>query len=506
MEQTDNNLVLKMTQIDKRFPGVHALTTVDFDLRRGEVHVLLGENGAGKSTLIKILCGAYQPDSGEILLNGKPVRIESPIDGQHMGISVVYQEFNLVPKLTVAENIFLGRQPMRNGLIDWSRMNQDANKLLAELHVDYIDPKIQVGALGVAQQQMVEITKALSLNASILVMDEPTAALSDREIDDLFRIIRMLKERDVSFIYISHRLEEVSIVGDRVTVLRDGQLVGTVPVDKDLTIDRMIRMMIGRDLKEKFPKEKVDIGDELLRVENLGRGKAVRNVSFTLHRGEILGIAGLVGAGRTETARLIFGADEHDTGKVFVEGKEIKVSSPSDSISYGVGFLTEDRKAQGLVLKMTVGQNITLAALDTLFPGTPIIQPALERQVSDRYVRDMRVRTPSLDQKVQFLSGGNQQKTVIAKWLCTQSRILIFDEPTRGIDVGAKVEVYQLMTELIKQGAGIIMISSEMPEILGMSDRILVMCEGTLAGELQREEATEESILRFAMGGSCDNV
>jgi ribose transport system ATP-binding protein len=492
-----------MTQIDKRFPGVHALSKVDFDLRQGEVHVLLGENGAGKSTLIKILCGAYQPDSGEILLHGKPVRIESPHDGQMQGISVVYQEFNLIPLLSVAENIFMGRQPMKNGMIDWNKMNQDAARLLAELHVD-IDPRVQVRSLGVAQQQMVEITKALSLNASIIVMDEPTAALTEREIDELFRTIRTLKEKGVSIIYISHRLEEVGVIGDRVTVLRDGQLVGTAEV-KDVTIDDMIRMMIGRTLKDKFPKQNVECGDELLRVENLGRGDVVRNVSFSLRRGEILGIAGLVGSGRTELARLIFGADEHDTGKIFVEGKEVKISSPADAIRHGIGFLTEDRKAQGLVLKMTVGQNITLSAMDALFPDSMLLQPRLERQVADRYVRDMRVRTPSLEQKVQFLSGGNQQKTVIAKWLCSRSRILIFDEPTRGIDVGAKVEVYQLMTELIRQGAGVIMISSEMPEVLGMADRIMVMHEGEVAGFLTREEATEEKILRYAMGGVLEN-
>ncbi len=503
MSQNNHDVVLKMTQIDKRFPGVHALCDVDFELRRGEVHVLLGENGAGKSTLIKILCGAYQPDSGEIRLHGKPIRIESPYDGQMQGIAVVYQELNLIPLLSVAENIFLGRQPMRGQLIDWNKMNADATKLLAELHVD-IDPRVQIRTLGVAQQQMVEITKALSLNASIIVMDEPTAALTEREIDELFHTIRMLKERGVSIIYISHRLEEVGIVGDRITVLRDGQLVGTVNV-KDVTIDDMIRMMIGRTLKDKFPKELVECGNELLRVEHLTRGKAVRDVTFTLRCGEILGIAGLVGSGRTELARLIFGADPPDSGQTYIDGEEVKIASPSDAINHGIGFLTEDRKGQGLVLKMTVNHNITLAALEALFPNTSVLNLKLEREVANKYVNDMRVRTPSLEQKVQFLSGGNQQKAVIAKWLCSRSKILIFDEPTRGIDVGAKVEVYQLMTELIKQGAGIIMISSEMPEVLGMSDRIMVMHEGAVGGFLDRDEATEEKILRFAMGGVREN-
>jgi ribose transport system ATP-binding protein len=315
----------------------------------------------------------------------------------------------------------------------------------------------------------------------------------------------MLKERGVSIIYISHRLEEVSQIGDRVTVLRDGQLVGTRDI-KGMTVDDMIRMMIGRTLKDKFPKQEVERGPELLRVENLGRHGAVHDVSFTLHRGEILGISGLVGSGRTEMARLLFGADEHDTGEIYVEGKRVSITSPSDAIEHGIGFLTEDRKAQGLVLKMTVHHNITLAAMDALFPNSRLLNLAVERQEAERYVREMRVRTPSLEQKVQFLSGGNQQKTVIAKWLCSRSRILIFDEPTRGIDVGAKVEVYQLMTELIKQGAGVIMISSEMPEILGMSDRILVMHDGTISGELLRTEATEERILRYAMGGVGEHV
>jgi ribose transport system ATP-binding protein len=495
--------VLKMVQIDKRFPGVHALSKVDFELRRGEVHCLLGENGAGKSTLIKILSGAYQPDSGEIYLHGKPVRIENPHDGQMMGISVVYQELNLVPVLSVAENMFLGRYPMTNGMVDWNRMYTEARTLLQELHAD-LDVRLAIRDFGVAQQQVVEISKALGLNASIIVMDEPTAALTDREIDELFRTINTLKAKGVSIIYISHRLEEVPVIGDRVTVLRDGELVGTRDV-KGITQNDMIRMMIGRDLKEKFPKEKIERGGELLRVEGLGRGDAVNDVSFTLHKGEILGLSGLVGAGRTEVARLIFGADEHDRGKIFIEGEEAHISKPSDAIKYGIGFLTEDRKAQGLVLVLSVAHNVTLAAMEALFPNSPLINLGRERQQAEYYVKAMRVRTPSLYHRVQFLSGGNQQKTVVAKWLCSHSRILIFDEPTRGIDVGAKVEVYQLMNELVKEGAGIIMISSEMPEILGMSDRILVMHGGQVMGELSPREATEEKILRLAMGGIEDD-
>lgn len=495
----NGDIVLKMVKIDKRFPGVHALNKVDFELRRGEVHCLLGENGAGKSTLIKILSGAYQPDSGEIYLHGKPVRIENPHDGQMMGISVVYQELNLVPMLSVAENMFLGRYPLKNGMVDWDRMYNEARALLKELHAD-LDVRLAVRDFGVAQQQMVEISKALGLNASIIVMDEPTAALTDREIEELFCTINTLKQKGVSIIYISHRLEEVPIIGDRVTVLRDGELVGTRDV-KGLTQDDMIRMMIGRELKEKFPKEKIQRGEELLRVEGLGRGNVVNDVSFTLHKGEILGISGLVGAGRTEMARLIFGADEPDRGKIFIEGKEVQISKPADAIKHGIGFLTEDRKAQGLVLVLSVAHNVTLAALESLFPNSALMQLNREREAADYYVKAMRVRTPSLYHRVQFLSGGNQQKTVVAKWLCSRSKILIFDEPTRGIDVGAKVEVYQLMNELVKEGAGIIMISSEMPEILGMSDRILVMHGGRIMGELLPHEATEEKILRLAMGG-----
>jgi ribose transport system ATP-binding protein len=500
----NGDIVLRMDKIDKRFPGVHALNQVDFDLRRGEVHALVGENGAGKSTLIKILSGAYQPDSGDIQLRGETVRIGSPHDGQMQGISVVYQELNLIPMLSVAENMFLGRYPMSNGMVDWNQMYRDARELLRELHAD-IDVRLPVRDFGVAQQQMVEISKALGLKASIIVMDEPTAALTDREIDELFRSIKTLKDKGVSVIYISHRLEEVPIIADRITVLRDGELVGPRDVE-DVTQDDIIRMMIGRELTDKFPKEQVERGDELLRVEGLGRGHEVRDVSFTLRHGEILGISGLVGAGRTEMVRLLFGADEHDSGKIFVEGEEAHISKPSDAITQGIGLLTEDRKAQGLVLVLSVAHNVTLAAFEALFPNSPLLNLRAERQQADEYVKAMHVRTPSLDHQVQFLSGGNQQKTVVAKWLCSRSKILIFDEPTRGIDVGAKVEVYQLMNELVKRGAGIIMISSEMPEILGMSDRILVMHGGTITGELSPEEATEEKILRLAMGGIEENV
>ena len=498
-----HEVVLKMSNIEKSFPGVHALKGVSFELRKGEVHVLLGENGAGKSTLIKILSGAYKPDAGDIFLGGERIRIESPLDGQARGISVVYQEFNLIPTLSVAENIFLGRQPMNGKFVDWRRMNEDAEHLLRELQSP-IDPRVMVGSLGVAQQQMVEIAKALSINAKIIVMDEPSATLSDREIDRLFETIRTLQSKGVSIIYISHRLEEVKIIGDRVTVLRDGELVGTEDIAA-LSVDDMIRMMIGRTLSDQFPKEQIAFGEELLRVEGLGRGKAVRDVTFSLKQGEILGVAGLVGSGRTELARLIFGADYHDSGKVFVDGEHVLITDPTVAIDLGIGLLPEDRKGQGLVLQMSVAQNTTLAAMSALFPKTFVLRPKVEREAADRYVRSMRVRTPSLDQYVEFLSGGNQQKTVIAKWLCSQSRILIFDEPTRGIDVGAKVEVYQLMTELVRSGAAIIMISSEMPEILGMSDRILVMSEGKMMGELSREEATEEKILRLAMGGTIEN-
>jgi ribose transport system ATP-binding protein len=491
--------VLEMRDITKRFPGVLALDKAQLQLRPGEVHCLLGENGAGKSTMMKILAGAQQKDSGAILLEGAEIQIHSPYHAQQLGISMIYQEFNLSPYLSVAENIFLGREPRigRTPLIDWRRMYADARAILAQIKVE-LDVKRPVYELSVAQQQMVEIAKALSVNAKIIVMDEPSATLTDHELVALFELIKNLRRQGLGIVYISHRLEEVFEIGNRVTVMRDGQHVATKDVC-DLTRENIIQMMVGRELKDEFPKEIFERGPEKLRVEGLTRTGAFRDIAFTLHTGEIVGLTGLVGAGRTEVARAIFGADRLTSGKIFLDGKEITVVSPQDAILQGIGLLTEDRKNQGLVLGMTVRENTTLANLKSLVFG-PFINRAKERAVAEEYVKELHIKTPGIEQTAQNLSGGNQQKVVLAKWLYTQSRVLIFDEPTRGIDVGAKVEIYKLMNELVRKGVAVLMISSELPEILGMCDRILVMHEGELSGELPRATATQEAIMRLATG------
>ena len=490
----EDDVILEMRGIRKAFPGVQALDDVNIVVKKGQVHCLVGENGAGKSTLIKILAGAYQKDEGMIRINGHEVDTLTPHSAQRMGISVIYQELELIPYLSVAENIMLGQAPsgLPGGFISWSKTYEAAKQILDDLGVD-IDPRASVKDLGVALQQMTEIAKALSRNADIIVMDEPTSALTDQEIPQLFEAIRRLKAQNKSVIYISHRLEELYEIGDVATVLRDGTYVGTVPVS-ELSMDKLITMMVGRELKEKFPKEEAAIGEEILRVEGLNRDGVLKDISFNLRKGEILGISGLVGSGRTELARAIFGADPINSGNIYVEGQKVKINSPTDAINRGIGFLTEDRKGQGLVLIQSVQNNITLAFLKTFSPNT-FIQRRSETEAAARLVSGLGIKTPSLQQQVQYLSGGNQQKVVVAKWLCGDSKILIFDEPTRGIDVGAKVEVYQLMNELVRQGVAIIMISSELPEILGMSDRILVMRDGQIAGEFSQAEATQEKLL-----------
>lgn len=497
--------VLEMRNVVKRYPGVLAVNHGQFDLRRGEAHCLVGENGAGKSTLVKVLAGAVPMDAGEIRLSGKPVHITSPYHAQQLGISMIYQEFNLSPYLSVAENIFLGREPRlgRTPFINWSRMYQDARAVLARIRVD-LDVRKPVNQCSVAQQQMVEIAKALSLNAKIIVMDEPSATLTEHELNALFDLIRGLKQQGIGMIYISHRLDEIFEVGDRVTVMRDGEYIATKPV-AEVTREDIIRMMVGRELREEFPKEIFQLGEERLRVEGLTRHGVFRDISFRLCTGEIVGLTGLVGAGRTEVARALFGADRLDAGQVFLDGKPVRVRSPQDAIRQGIGLLTEDRKGQGLILGMTVRENTTLANLKSLVRGL-FVDRRREREITDRYVRELRIKTPSLEQVVQNLSGGNQQKVVLAKWLFTRSRILIFDEPTRGIDVGAKVEIYRLMNDLVRQGVCILMISSELPEVLGMCDRILVMHEGRLAGELNRADATQERIMHLATGQAPAHV
>ena len=488
--------VLEMRHIRKTFPGVVALDDVDFDLRRGEVHILLGENGAGKSTLMKILSGAYQKSAGQIVFDGQDVEIRNPKHAQTLGISTIYQEFNLIPHLSAGENIFLGREPHWFGLIDQRAIFQEATRALNGLGLN-LDPHKLIKELKVAEQQMIEVAKALSLDARILIMDEPTAALTEHEIKELFANIRSLRDKGVSIVYISHRMEELFEIGDRVTVLRDGRTVGTYDV-RETSKAELIRLMVNRELTELFPKERAELGPEVLRVEGLNTHAGLKDISFSLRKGEVLGIAGLLGAGRTELARAIFGLDKIASGTISINGLPQRIGSPRAAINSGIGFLTEDRKSQGLVLPLSVKENLCLASVDK-FSRWGLMNAQEEQQAADRYVKDLRIKTPSLDQKVVYLSGGNQQKVVLSKWLCCKSEIFIFDEPTRGVDVGAKAEIYQLMNKLTASGVAIIMISSEMLEVLGMSDRILVMRGGRITGEFSAEEATSERILQCAL-------
>jgi ribose transport system ATP-binding protein len=485
---------LEMRDITKRFPGVMALDEVDFELEKGEVHVILGENGAGKSTLIKMLSGAYQPDEGEILLDDEPVSISSAMVAQELGISTIYQEFNLVPQLTTAENIFLGRQPRRFGLVDRRKMGEEAHRLLERMKVR-VDANALVSNLGIPQRQMVEIAKALSLDARILVMDEPTASLSGQEVARLFEIIRGLKEDEVSMIFISHHLEEVAEIGDRVTVLRDGKVVDRVPANTDRS--EFVRMMVGRPVEDQFPRQQPETGEVLLEVKNLSQEGILEDASFQVRAGEVVGMAGIVGAGRTELARAIFGVDPVDSGEVWVEGRRIKLENPREAKRRGMGFITEDRQGQGIVPQLSVAENLSLASLERNI-SVGLVNRREQRKRARKMIEDLNIRTPGLEQEIRYLSGGNQQKVVIGKWLLADSRVLIMDEPTRGIDVGAKVEIYELMNELTENGAGILMISSDLPEVLGMSDRILVMSEGRITGELPVDEATQENVMELA--------
>lgn len=494
--------VVRLSKITKTFPGVKALDEVDFDLYPGEVHVLLGENGAGKSTLMKVLAGAYQPDSGEIEIKGTKVRLRNPQHAQQLGISVIYQEFNLVPYLNVAQNVYLGRYPKRkpplNFLVDHKKMREDAQEILHSLNMD-VHPTSIVATLGVAQQQMVEVAKALSIDSQVLIMDEPTATLTEREIEQLFAMIGRLRARGIGIVYISHRLHEVHQVGDRVTVLRDGQLVGTKNV-ADVSVDELVNMMVGRDITNMFPRTYQCPGEEALRVENLSsRRSGLKNINLTVHTGEIVGLAGLVGSGRTELVRAIYGADPIDCGEIFLFGKRVTGYPPSKMVEMGVGLLPEDRKAEGLALKLSVAENVVMASLRRLFPRS-VVDLAKERDIVGRFVKDLRIATPSQKRLTQYLSGGTQQKVVMAKWLATQSKVLIFDEPTRGIDVGAKAEIHEFMDNLVAQGAAVLMVSSDLPEVLGMSDRVYVMHEGSIAGEFTREQAKAERVVACAMG------
>ena len=494
----DDVLVL-MEGIEKSFPGVHALSQGRFELRAGEVHALCGENGAGKSTLMKVLSGIYPKDAGRIVYKGQEVEISSPKSALQLGISIIHQELNLMPHLTVAQNIFIGREP-RKGLRFWldePAINEQTRQLFEMMHLK-LDPRDKIADLTVAKQQMVEIAKALSFNSEVLIMDEPTAALTDTEIDDLFRIIRQLREKGVGIVYISHRMDEIKRITDRVTVMRDSRYVDTA-VTKDVTIDRIISLMVGRTIYESAPEVPDDSNsDVVLDVRNLNRSRALRNINFSLKKGEILGFAGLMGAGRTEVARAVFGADPIDSGEVYVRGQRAQISSPRDAVKYGIGYLSEDRKRYGLALGMDVETNVVLASFKKFMSALGWVRSPQTHSTAEHYVKALAIKTPDVQQKVKNLSGGNQQKVIIGKWLTADSSILIFDEPTRGIDVGAKSEIYRLLNELTKQGKSIIMISSELPEILRMSHRVIVMCEGRITGELPIAEATQEKIMTYA--------
>jgi rhamnose transport system ATP-binding protein len=489
--------ILSLTNIHKAFAGVQALAGANFELRPGEIHALVGENGAGKSTLVKVITGVHQPDAGEILFRGEPVTIPNPLAAQRLGIAAIYQEATLFPDLDVAENIFMGHHPTRplTRSIAWRQLYEQAAQPLRALGVD-LDPHTRVRGLTVAQLQMVEIAKALSFNAQVLIMDEPTSALTLHEVADLFRIARQLRDADTAIIFISHRLDEVFEIADRVTVLRDGHYVGTRDV-KDVTHDDVIRMMVGRTLDTLFPKMEVERGEVMLRVEGLTKEGMFENISFELHKGEILGLAGLVGARRTDVAQAIFGVAPADGGKIRVNGQVANIRNPKDALALGIAYVPEDRQQHGLVLPMNLTHNVTLPILQEFASLGWLDQPAEARQAQE-FADRLEVRAAGLWQRVRELSGGNQQKVVLAKWLSARPRILILDEPTRGIDVGTKAAVHQLMSTLASQGLAILMISSELPEILGMSDRVLVMCEGRVTGHFTRAEATQEKIMAAA--------
>ena len=494
--------LLELREIDKRFPGVHALKQARFDVRRGEVHALIGENGAGKSTMIKIISGVYQPDDGEILLDGGRVEFSNPREAHLAGIATIYQELGLYPELSVAENIFMGHAPGKKRFgfqtIDWEAMEIQAEALLAELNIHNLDVGAKVGALNVGNRQRVEIAKALSLDAQILIMDEPTAALTESDVEQLFSIVRLLRERGVSIIYISHRLNEVFELADRVTVLRDGEYIGTHNVADTDEAD-LISMMVGRTIENLFPKQTAEIGEVVLEARNLNRPPLTRDISFSVRAGEIVGLAGLVGSGRSETAQVIFGVLPAESGEILLKGEPVKISRPSEAVDHGIGYVPEDRGHQGLIREMTIRENTSMAVLESVSNKT-FISRAKERLLANQSIQQLSIRATGPDQITNKLSGGNQQKVVVSKWLASNPILLIMDEPTRGIDVGAKAEIHRLMSRLAaEEGLAILMISSELPEILAMSDRILVMREGRLVGEFKREEATQEAIAHAMM-------
>jgi rhamnose transport system ATP-binding protein len=488
--------ILRMSNISKAFAGVHALEGVKLELYPGEVHALLGENGAGKSTLVKVITGVHQPDKGEIVLSGEPVRFSDPRDANQRGISAIYQELSVFPDLDIAENIFVGRRPTTaGGFVDWARMYREAGKLMSSLGVS-LDLKTKARNLSIAQQQMIEIARALSVNSRILIMDEPTSALTLNEVDELFQIVRRLRGAGTAVLFISHRLEELFQIADRVTVLRDGAYVDTRMMT-GVTQDELIRMMVGRTVSNLFPKKNVRQGDVVLRVSHLSRRGVFEDISFELHKGEILGMAGLVGAGRTEVSQAIFGVVPAEAGTIEIDGKPVRITNPRQAMEHGMAYVPEDRQHHGLVLPMDITDNITLPILNS-FSRNGFLAEKQAQKSAHQAATQMEVKATTVWQKARELSGGNQQKVVLAKWLSIQPRILILDEPTRGIDVGTKAAVHSLMSELADQGIAILMISSELPEVLGMSDRILVMHEGKQTGFFERSEATQEKIMLAA--------
>ena len=490
--------LIELRGLSKSYGGVQAVADVSFAIERGSVHALVGENGAGKSTLVKLLTGVIQPDEGDIAINGAVERIADPQAAHRLGIVAMYQEPTVFPDLTAAENIFAGRQPLgRVRTVDWRGMRAEAARLFGELGVD-LDPSVPVRGLGVADRQILEIAKALSSSARLLIMDEPTAALSPNEVDNLFKTVRQLRDRDVAVVFVSHRLEEVGAIADVVTVLRDGRHVATRP-QTELSHGEIVRLMVGRSLDQLFPKEEAEIGDVVLRVEGLGRRGVFSNVSFELRRGEIVGLAGFVGAGRSEVARAIFGIDRADTGELSIEGRRFRPRSPRAALSRGLAYLPEDRLQQGLVQPMSIAINTSMAVLPDLTPGG-VLRPRRERALARRFMEQLRIKATSPAQVVRGLSGGNQQKVVLSKWLAAEPRILILDEPTHGVDVGTKADVHRTISHLAAQGLTILLISSELPEILGMSDRVLVMREGRLVAEFTRAEATQERVIEAAAG------
>lgn len=488
--------VLELKGVTKIFPGVKALNQVHFNLKKGEVHALMGENGAGKSTFIKVITGVHKAEEGTILLDGAEVDFKGPKDAQAAGIAAVYQHPTSYPDLSVTENIFMGHEMIKRGIIQWKRMNQEADKLLKELNADF-KCSDEMGNLSVAQQQMVEIAKALSTQARIIILDEPTAALTRNESEELYRIVDKLKASKVSVIFISHRFEDMYRLADRVTVFRDSKYIGTYQTD-EITNSDLIRAMVGREIKDLFPKTEIRRGPEVLRIEQLSRTGYFKNISFKLHQGEILGLTGLVGAGRTEVVESICGITKPDSGNIYLEGRRLLIKKPADAMKEGIVLLPEDRQKEGLILSWGLGRNVTLPGLKK-YSRRGVINEKMENETAKGLLEEVDTKAVSIFDPASSLSGGNQQKVVVAKALSQEMKVVIMDEPTKGVDVGAKAEIYQIMGDLAKKGYGILLISSEMPEILGMSDRILVMCNGKLSGELSREEATSESILQYAM-------